>query len=219
MKDVTFDLHFTDYPKSVAAAGGVPVELTRDADVAEVIARLDGLIISGGADVEPSRYGAEPDPNLGSTEPDRDEWELALLTAARARELPVLAICRGMQLVNVHFGGTLVQHVETNDDANHPAWDSPGAESVHKVDVVPGTKAADLYDVTVGVNSLHHQTVDRVGEGLIVSGRAPDGVVESLETEDGQLFAVQWHPELMAKPDPAFVWLVRAAGEYQAKRS
>jgi putative glutamine amidotransferase len=218
MKDVSFDLHFTDYPKSVSAAGGVPFELTRDADVDDVIDHLDGLIISGGADVEPLRYGAEPDERLGAVEPDRDEWELALLAAARGRDMPVLAICRGFQLVNVHFGGTLVQHVDLDDGAGHPAWESPGGEAAHEVDVVDGTMTASLYDGRIGVNSLHHQTLDRVGDGLVVSAIATDGVVEAVETADGRLLGVQWHPELMAKPDPSFVWLVDAAGKYSADR-
>jgi len=219
MKHVTFDLHFSDYPKSVAAAGGVPIELTRDADVEEVVGHLDGLIISGGADVEPARYGAEPEENLGTTEPERDEWELALLAAARRREVPVLAICRGFQLVNVHFGGTLNQHVDLAEGVGHPAWNTPGDEVAHKVDVVPGTMASSIYPTTVGVNSLHHQTVDRIGDGLIVSATAPDGVIEGLETNDGQLLALQWHPELMAKPDPSFVWLVTSAEAFLASRT
>ncbi len=211
MKDVTFDLHFTDYPKSVAAAGGVPIELTRDADVDEVLDHLDGLVITGGADVEPSRYSADPHPELGPVEPDRDEWELALITGARARSIPVLAVCRGLQLVNVLYGGTLVQHVEVDEGAGHPAWEKPGHEPAHEVSTVAGTTASSIYPDNFGVNSLHHQTVDRLGEGLTVGAVAPDGVIESLESDDGGLFAVQWHPELMAKPDPSFRWLVAQA--------
>jgi putative glutamine amidotransferase len=218
MKDVTFDLHFSDYPKSVSAAGGVPVELTRDADVDEIMSHLDGLVISGGADVDPAQYGAEPDENLGTLEPDRDEWELALLRAARSRQLPILAICRGFQLVNVLFGGTLVQHVDFEEGVGHPAWDSPGEAAAHSVEVVPGTLAGSLYATGVGVNSLHHQIADQIGDGLIVSAIAPDGVVEGLETPEGDLLALQWHPELMAKPDASFTWLVESAAKYLAAR-
>jgi len=115
MYDLKFDLHFTDYPASVAAAGGLPVELTRDADVEGILARLDGLILSGGADVEPDRYGHHADENLGAIEPDRDEWELALFREARRLEMPILAVCRGAQLANVFYGGTLNQHIELDE--------------------------------------------------------------------------------------------------------
>ncbi len=211
MENLTFDLHFSDYPHSVALAGGLPVELTRDADVQGILDRIDGLILSGGADVDPSHYNSEPDQNLGPLEIDRDEWELALLSGARERGLPVLAICRGFQLVNVAFGGTLHQHVELEDGSGHPQWDVSGRTITHDVHVVANTLASNLFGQVLGVNSLHHQTVDRVGTGLVVSATAPDGVVEGLETPDGSLLAVQWHPELLKAPDPSFQWVVREA--------
>ncbi len=211
MSGLEFDLHFTDYPRSVALAGGLPVELTRDADPQEMVGHLAGLVLTGGADLDPSHYDAEPEPGLGPVEPDRDVWEMALLAAARDRDIPVLAICRGFQLLNVVFGGTLRQHVELDEGAGHPQWDVDGREATHRVHVVDGTIAAKLYDGDIAVNSLHHQVIDEVGEGLIVSAKATDGVVEGLETIDGRIVAVQWHPELLKKPDPSFVWLVRAA--------
>ncbi len=213
MSGIAFDLHFTDYPRSVALAGGLPVELTRDADPVEMVGHLDGLVLTGGADVNPEHYDHEPHPELGPLEPDRDDWEMALLAAARERDLPVLAICRGMQLVNVVFGGTLRQHVDLDEGVGHPQWDVDGHEATHRVHVIEGTTAGSIYDGEIGVNSLHHQVIDEVGEGLVVSAKAPDGVVEGLESPDGQIVAVQWHPELLKKPDPAFVWLVRAAAE------
>jgi putative glutamine amidotransferase len=211
MSSLRFDLHFSDYPKSIAAAGGLPVELARDAEVDGILERLDGLVLSGGADLDPSLYGKESHPHLGSLERERDEWELALLTAARKREMPVLAICRGLQLVNVAFGGTLHQHVEIDEGSGHPQWDVDGRTATHEVHVLPDTMAATILPSQWPVNSLHHQTVDTVGEGLTVSAIAPDGVVEGLETPDGNLLAVQWHPELLNAPDPTFVWLVREA--------
>jgi len=211
MSQLTFDLHFSDYPKSVAEAGGLPVELARDADVDGVVERLDGLVLSGGADLDPARYGEDAHSELGLLERDRDEWEFALLAAARRRGLPILAICRGFQLVNVAFGGTLNQHVEIDEGAGHPQWDVDGRKPTHEVDVVAGTLAASMLPARAAVNSLHHQTVKEVGEGLVVSARATDGVVEGLETPAGDLLAVQWHPELLDKPDPTFVWLVREA--------
>ena len=211
MRDVLFDLHFSDYPRSIALAGGLPVELTRDADAREMVDHLDGLVLTGGADIDPENYQHAPDPNLGSLEPDRDEWELALLAAAQTKGIPILAICRGLQLVNVAFGGTLRQHLELNDGVGHPQWDVNGRETTHTVNVVEGTMISELFSGEIGVNSLHHQVVDEVGEGLIVSAKAADGEVEGLETPDGKIMAVQWHPELLPAPDPTFVWLVREA--------
>src|ERR1700677_434485 len=213
MSGIEFDLHFTDYPRSVALAGGLPVELTRDADAEEMVQHLDGLILTGGADVDPEHYDEEPDVNLGDTEPDRDAWEMALLAAARNKDIPILAICRGLQLVNVVFGGTLRQHLELDEGAGHPQWDIDGHEATHGVNLVEGTLTADLFPGEIGVNSLHHQVVDEVGEGLVVSAKATDGIVEGLETPDGSIVAGQWHPGLLKKPDPTFQWLVRTAGD------
>jgi putative glutamine amidotransferase len=213
MNGIEFDLHFTDYPRSVALAGGLPVELTRDAEPEEMIEYLDGLVLTGGADVDPANYGQEAEDGLGAIEPDRDAWEIRLLAAARAKGIPVLAICRGLQLVNVVFGGTLRQHVELGEGVGHPQWDVDGHEATHRVHVVEGTLTSELFSEEVGVNSLHHQVVDEVGEGLLVSAKAPDGVVEGLETPDRRIVAVQWHPELLEKPDPTFLWLVKSASE------
>ena len=218
MHHLEFDLHFSDYPASIAEAGGVPVELTRDADVGAIIARLDGLVLSGGADVEPSRYGHDPHENLGLTEPDRDEWEFSLLREARRIELPVLAICRGAQLANVYYGGTLNQHVELDEGAGHPQWDVDGRTHTHDVEIVAGTTLASLLPGSIGVNSLHHQTLGVIGSDLVVAAHASDGVVEAVELPGHDLLAVQWHPELLTKPDPTFQWLVKRATNYQFRR-
>ena len=218
MSALQFDLHFSDYPASVAAAGGLPVELTRDADVEGVIRHLDGLVLSGGADIDPVRYGELPEDDLGELERDRDQWEFALLQAARANDVPVLAICRGFQLVNVAQGGSLRQHVDLDDGVGHPQWDVDGRTRTHGVSVVEGSRLGELVGATLKVNSLHHQVVARVGEGLTVTARADDGVVEGFETDDGQVIGVQWHPELLSKPDPTFVWLVGRAREHRARR-
>ncbi|MGA7834401.1 MAG: gamma-glutamyl-gamma-aminobutyrate hydrolase family protein, partial [Acidimicrobiales bacterium] len=132
MSGIDFDLHFTDYPRSVALAGGLPVELTRDADPSEMVGHLEGLILTGGADIDPEHYDHEPHPELGRLEPDRDAWEMVLLAAARERDIPVLAICRGFQLLNVVFGGTLRQHVELEEGEGHPQWDVDGHEVTHR---------------------------------------------------------------------------------------
>ncbi len=217
MSELAFDLHFSDYPHSVALAGGVPMELTRDADVNDTVAYLDGLVLTGGADLEPALYNETPEESLGPVEPDRDEWEIALLAGARAKGVPILGICRGLQLVNVAFGGTLRQHVELSDGAGHPQWNVNGRRPTHEVYVVRGSASAQIYPPEISVNSLHHQVVKDVGEGLVVSARASDGVVEGLETPDGQILAVQWHPELLPAPDASFHWLVRSARAYQVE--
>lgn len=211
MSELSFDLHFADYGSSVALAGGVPVELTRDADVEEIIAHLDGLVLSGGADVEPQRYGASPHDDLGETEADRDDWEFALYAAARAKAIPILAICRGFQLVNVAHGGTLNQHVELEEGAGHPQWEIDGRKTTHHVSCVASSLTADVLGGSLEVNSLHHQILSTMGDGLVVGATAPDGVVESFYTPDATVLAVQWHPELLPAPDPTFVWLVDAA--------
>ena len=215
MSGLTFDLHFADYGRSVALAGGLPVELTRDADVHEMVSHLDGLVLSGGADIEPSRYGAAAVDELGETEPERDAWEFALYDAARSKGIPVLAICRGFQLVNVAHGGTLNQHVELDDGAGHPQWEVDGRETTHAVSCRASSLAARVVGESLEVNSLHHQTVETLGDGLVVGAVASDGVIEAFSTLDQAVLAVQWHPELLPAPDPTFTWLVKSAAEYR----
>lgn len=210
MRDAQVDVHFTGYSFSIAAAGGLPVGLTRDAEVEGVLDCIDGLVLSGGDDVDPHTYGEEPRPECGPVEPERDAWELQLLAGAFDRSMPVLAICRGMQLVNVFFGGSLLQHMGDGGD-RHARLEGPAAARVHRVDLVPGTLVAGVYGSSVEVNSLHHQGVDRLGGGLRVAGRSSDGTVEALEVPGRAVLAVQWHPEMLEdQPDPASSWLVEA---------
>ena len=217
MHGVEFDLHFADYPQAVAACGGLPVELARDADVDAVVARLDGLVLTGGADVDPAVYGHDPHPQLQATEPDRDAWELALLAAAERLDVPVLCVCRGAQLLNVARGGTLRQHVEDEEGDGHPRFHADGRDVAHGVDLAEGTLASTLYGAHADVNSLHHQVIETLGDGLVASGRSPDGTVEAIEDPRRDVLGVQWHPELLARPDPSFVWLVDAASRRAAK--
>lgn len=218
MHEMEFDLHFADYPQAIAACGGLPIQLTRDADVDGVVERIDALVLTGGADVDPAVYGQDPEVGLASTEPARDEWELALLAAADSKGLPVLCVCRGVQLLNVARGGTLRQHVGVDEGDGHPRFDEDGRGFAHGVDVVEGSLAAALYGSHLEVNSLHHQVIDEVGRGLTVTGRSPDGAPEALELVGRDVLGLQWHPELLARPDPAFVWLVEAASKRLAAR-
>lgn len=208
------DLHLSEYPKGIAAVGGLPVQLTRDADPVDMVSRLDGLVMTGGADPDPSLYGEDPHPELGEIERGRDEWELALIGAALGRRLPMLCVCRGAQLLNIALGGTLVQHLDEAD--GHALWTTPRTDRCHTVRVSPGSKLAALYGDNIATNSLHHQAVGRPGEGVVVTGRAEDDVVEGFELDGRpEVLAVQWHPEMLAEqPDPAFAWLVGEARRF-----
>jgi gamma-glutamyl-gamma-aminobutyrate hydrolase PuuD len=201
------------YVQAVADAGGAPVLVPPLGDaVAPALSVLDGLLLAGGADLAPASYGAAPHPQTTGTRPERDASELALLAAALERELPVLGVCRGMQLLNVALGGTLVQHLP--DVVGHEGHRGPpGVFAEHEVRLEPGSRLARALDGTVAVRSYHHQGVDRVAGALRAVGWAPDGAVEALE-HDALPFAVGvlWHPE--AGEDPRiFRALVDAARE------
>ncbi len=207
LRDCDIDLYFCDYGRGVLAAGGLPVYLPTVADPADYAERLDGLLLSGGADIAPARYGQEIRAELYTPEPARDAFEMGLLDGAARAGVPVLGICRGIQVLNVHGGGTLHQHV-----AAHASFDLPST-LVHRVELVEGSLAASLYGAEVQVNSLHHQTIDRLGDGYDITGRSDDGAVEAIESQRRPWIGVQWHPEMLDSrdTDPAFAWLVEAA--------
>jgi putative glutamine amidotransferase len=163
---------------------------------------LDGLVLSGGIDVNPALYGQKLHPEADEPDDTRDSTELTLLKEALDRDVPVLAICRGMQLFNVAHGGTLAQHIE--ETGTHRRYDKPKPEPVHVAEVQPGSRLAGITRAgPVRVNSRHHQAVAEVGDGLVVSARAEDGVVEGVERPDRKFaVAVQWHPEDQAATDP-----------------
>ena len=206
------------YVDAVTDAGGVAVILpVQPAGGAEVIIdRLDALVLSGGGDVAPERYGATRHPAVGGVDEARDEWEVALIAQARARSLPTLAICRGVQILNVALGGTLIQHLPEHDDGNPHlvpgTFDGPS----HLVRITPGTTMAKVLDTeVVDVNTLHHQAIDRCADDLVVVGRDEHGIIEAVEHPDQPVLGVQWHPELIAHVDPhhrLFDWLVQQAG-------
>ena len=205
------DVHLSEYPKAIEAVGGLPIQLTRNTDPVDIVSRIDGLVMTGGADPDPELYGHDPHPQLGEVERGRDDWELALIRAALDARLPMLCVCRGAQLLNIALGGTLVQHLDEHE--THARWDVPRVERCHTVRVTPGSRAAELFGDVVATNSLHHQAVGLPGDGVVVTGVAEDGVVEAFEVAGRpEVFAVQWHPEMHAdQPDPAFSWLVRTA--------
>ncbi|WP_030542122.1 gamma-glutamyl-gamma-aminobutyrate hydrolase family protein [Streptomyces albus] len=202
------------YHRLVQRAGGLAAMLPPDepAAAAAVTARLDALVVAGGPDVEPVRYGAAPHPMTGPPARERDAWETALLEAALESGTPVLGICRGMQLLNVVLGGTLVQHLPETAGPGCAHGGPPGVFGSHVVKPVPGTLLARALPEAVAVPSYHHQAVDRLGRGLVPCAYAEDGTVEAVELPGaaGLVLGVQWHPE--AGDDPrVMAALVRAA--------
>lgn len=198
------------YADAVLAAGLVPVVVPPfdDEDAARRIGEaVDGLLLTGGEDVDPRRYGAEPHPTVTGVSDARDRCELALMWLARDRALPTLAICRGIQLANVAFGGTLVQDIasECPRSLRHDASDARSAR-VHDVAVTSGSRlAAALGTERLTTNSSHHQALGSIAPGFRVAARAADGIVEGIEHEgdDWWMLGVQWHPEeLVATPEP-----------------
>ena len=185
-----------DYVRQVSGAGAVPVLLPPIAGDVEVLDRLDGLVVAGGADVDPARYGADRSPRTGPPAADRDEAELALLAAAVERDLPVLAVCRGLQLLTVLRGGTLVQHLPdvVGSDVHVPA---PGTYGDNAVRVAPGSRLAGLLGTEAVWACHHHQAVEVLGDGLTATAWAEDGTVEAAELEGARfVLGVQGHPEV-----------------------
>lgn len=195
------------YPAALELAGAVPVIVppVGSGRIEALLDGLAGLVLTGGPDLDPRAYGATPHPALGPTVPEIDAFELDLIHAADRRRMPMLAICRGMQALNVARGGTLVQDLpsERGGPVEH-RQDEPGSLATHAVHLEPGTLVARLVGRTdLEVNSFHHQAVDVLGSGLRAVGWAPDGVVEAIEAVDGAfVVGVQWHAEhLVARPE------------------
>lgn len=207
-----------NYAERVTAAGGVPVLLPPVPGIAAAVGRLDGLVLTGGGDIDPASYGAAPHPRTAGVSAERDQAELGLLAAALAAGLPVLGICRGLQLLNVAQGGTLHQHLA--DLGTLPAGDAghtppPGTFGRHPVRVAAGSRLAAILGAGPrSVPTAHHQAVGRLGAGLTATAWAADGIVEAVELAAGEhhpfVLAVQWHPE--AGDDPRLLRaLIRAA--------
>jgi gamma-glutamyl-gamma-aminobutyrate hydrolase PuuD len=206
------------YVRAIEAAGGRALLVPPVADDVETtLEALDGLLLSGGADLDPASYGADPHPETNNVRPDRDHAELLLLEGALARDLPVLAVCRGSQVLNIALGGDLVQHLpEVVGHEGHKQ--TPGVFADHGVEIVPDTKLHDMVGEHAAVKSHHHQGFGRLGEGLREAARADDGTVEAIE-DPARRFAlgVLWHPE--AGEDAAlFRALVVEARRYREER-
>ncbi len=192
------------YVRALLAAGGVPLVLSPLVGASLAGAALDGcdgLLLTGGEDIDPSWYGADPSPLLSPPSQERDLFELALFAVARQRGLPILGICRGIQLINVALGGTLFQDLpsERPGRVDHSPSGSRNARS-HRVRIEPGSRAARALDATtIMVNSLHHQAIKDLAPGLVATGWTDDGLIEAAEnsTDGSWILAVQWHPEEM----------------------
>jgi putative glutamine amidotransferase len=201
-----------DYVEGVAEAGGVPVVLPPVVGVrgAEALLEgMDGLLLSGGSDLDPGYYGEKPVPELGVTIPERDAFEMALLEHALRRKIPILGICRGMQVLNVALGGTLYQDLPSQMDhmvlLGH-RQETPKWQPTHEVEVDGGSKVAEILGADeLKVNSYHHQAVKELASGLVAVAYAPDGVIEAVESGDLSkrwVIGVQWHAEAMRDAGP-----------------
>lgn len=218
----------TRYLEGIWRAGGlesiVAPRMMTPEDADDYVSRIDGLVLVGGGDVDPVLYGAEPEPQVYGVNAESDALEIALVNAAVAQGVPTLAICRGMQVLNVARGGTLLQHI-----TRRPGYDNHGqpgeGPAVHLVDIEPGSLLSKSQGGATSIEkcwSYHHQALDTLGAGLIVSARSRDGVVEAVEltgsAAKGWLVAIQWHPERTAHEDSSQQALFNALVEQAAAR-
>jgi gamma-glutamyl-gamma-aminobutyrate hydrolase PuuD len=225
------DYQGVGFQRPLALAGGVPLILSRvEGTIDHMLDALDAVVIGGGRDIEPHRYGQEPHDLLGDPDPHRDEFELELVERTIERGLPLLGMCRGIQVINVALGGTLVQDLSLNPDwEQHPTdrgwhrWKEVERASLldepdvpehprHEMTVAPGSRLhAALGVEAIGVDSFHHQAIDELGEGLVVTGRAEDGVVEVIELEDASryLLGAQFELQEEWRVDPRFLEIFR----------
>jgi len=212
------------YFSAIIDAGAIPLMLSPDMDddmIDVCLKRLDGLFLAGGNDIAPECFGAQPVEELGEVNPLRDQLEMKLIPRAFAMKMPVLGICRGVQIMNVAMGGTLWQDLPrqcgTEDAVHYPCHNDWSVSEAHSISVVPESQLAKIAgEGSYSVNSFHHQAVKTVPEGMIVSAKSPDGVIEAIESAEGPLFlGVQWHPERLHTTDPharaLFEALVEAA--------
>ena len=194
------------YVNSVSNAGGVPIIIPiseNDKALAGQIELLDGLILTGGADINPTLYGESHNKALGMISPRKDKFETKLLKAAIEKKIPVLGICRGMQFINVYFGGTLYQDIPSQTDSKLKHSQSSNYDlATHYVDIEKNTWLYSILGSKTFVNSFHHQSVKDLAPDFIITAKAKDGIIEGIEKKSGSFCAaVQWHPESMEKTD------------------
>lgn len=217
--DHWMNAQFVTYARAVAVAGGLPIYVSREADAAELAWRLDGVVVAGGLDIDPRLYGGVPGPNSTVIDPESDRFEIQLLHGAFRADIPVLGICRGLHMLNVALGGTLVPDLPVGQGTSHSFLFYPPHERVHHVNLTPGSTLFDLYGPDLHVNSLHHQAVAELGRIVAAVGHADDGVVEAIEVTGRRALGVQWHPEFFRDADPIFEWLVSEASVAPAQES
>ena len=207
--------YYVPYRRAVEAAGADAVDLVPGTPV---LPEVDGLLLPGGWDVDPSFYGERPDEKMGPTDPELDSTELEMFRQARAKGIPVLGICRGQQVINVAMGGSLIQHLD-----EHDARAIGRRHLAHTIEVEPDSELARAAgEDTIPVNSLHHQAIKKLGSGLHQSARGEDGTVEGVESDDGLVVAVQCHPEELTTDLPwarrLFERFVARAGRKTTRR-
>ncbi|WP_406293123.1 gamma-glutamyl-gamma-aminobutyrate hydrolase family protein [Embleya sp. NBC_00888] len=211
-----FDMHYADFATRLDEQGAIPVQLPYEAIGPDLVERLDALVLSGGQDVHPTTLNLDTPATDPDGDPRRDRHEIALITCAMELGTPLLGICRGLQILNVALGGTLIADLDTTT-IDHRSPGAQVADETHDVRFAAGSTVFDIFGEGTRVNSLHHQAVHRLGTGLAATGWAPDGVVEAVELPGAPVLGVQWHPEWRAH-DPIFAWLVRAASAHAASR-
>ena len=215
---------FLTYVESLRRAGAIPVLIPPQPESArDLVAALDGILLAGGNDCDPTLYGEQPHATVELVDVRRQDSELALARVAREAGIPTLGVCLGMQMMNVAWGGSLVQDIESQLSSQIRHTGPPENRSRHDIRVEDGTRLSTLVPaLELNVNSSHHQAIGRVGRGLRVSAHAPDGIVEGLEDPDHPYYiGVQWHPEDMSGESSAssiFSGFVAAAREYAERK-
>lgn len=231
--DTGYDLVSKDYTQSIFRAGGIPLVIplsTNATEIAQIVERVDGILLPGGEDVDPILFGEEPIPALGEVIPERDEFEFLVLAEAEKRELPVMGVCRGVQVLNVFYNGTLWQDIgsQAYDGSVQRVKHSQSAakkDVTHTISLLEGTNMQKLLGKTkTRVNSFHHQAIHDVAPGFTYTAIANDGIIEGIEKKDRpNVFGIQWHPEGMVRLGmdeflPLFKYLVDESAKILTKR-